>query len=36
VRAVPQYFTQLLEATINDRRAKRLIARATLQPEGHA
>lgn len=36
VRAVPQYFLQLLEATINDRRARRLIAQANFQPEGHA
>jgi hypothetical protein len=35
VRAVPQYFTQLLEATINDRRARRMMSRAT-QVEGHA
>lgn len=36
VKAVPQYFTQLLEATINNRRGKRLMERATVHVEGHA
>lgn len=35
VKAVPQYFTQLLEAAINDARAKKMLARTT-QVEGHA
>lgn len=36
VKAVTQYFTQLLEATINNRRGKRLMERATVHVEGHA